>query len=226
MTRAVALAFALALCACAGEIAQDEVHDVDPKTLARIAIVPFLPAPEFRGSGDPGVANGGEAAAAGDVAGTHDAAEAAEAAARVTRIASDAFSAAGFEVIPASDVERVFEAAGQPVPHGDPVAFTLAVAREFGATAALFGTVHRYQARRGGDLGATRPASAGIELVLRVAPGARQFWSARFDHTQRALSENALVASRYPGGGTRWLTTEELARWGLDAAAKELAEQR
>ena len=209
MTRALALG--LALFGCAGEVAPDEVHDVDPKALARIAVVPFLPAPDFRSGGDSGGASGGEAA---------------EAAARATRIASDAFTAAGFEVIPASDVEQVFEAAGKPVPHGDPLAFAQAVAREFGATAALSGTVYRYQARRGGDLGATRPASVGLELVLRAAPGGRQLWSARFDHTQHALSENALVASRYPGGGSRWLTAEELARWGIDAAAAKLAEQR
>jgi hypothetical protein len=211
MTRALALALGLALLACANEIAPDEVHDVDPKTLTRIAVLPFLPSPDFRGGADSGTATGGEAA---------------EAAARVTRIVSESFAAIGFDVIPASDVVQLFEAAGRPVPHGDPAAFAQTVAREFGATSALSGTVYRYHQRHGGDLGATRPASVGIELVLRVAPGARQLWSARFDHTQQALSENALVASRYPGGGTRWLTAEELTRWGLEAAARKLADQR
>jgi hypothetical protein len=211
MTRALAFALVVVPLACAGPIVEDEVHEVDPKTLARIAVVPFLPAPDFRGGGDPGVSSGGEGA---------------EAAALVTRIATDAFAAAGFEVIPASDVEQLFAAAGKPVPHGDKAAFTDAVAREFGATSALFGTVYRYRERRGGDLGATRPASVGIELALHGAPGARVLWTARFDHTQAALSENALVAPRYPGAGSRWLTAEELVRWGLDAAAKRLAELR
>jgi hypothetical protein len=141
-------------------------------------------------------------------------------------MASDAFAAAGFEVIPASDVVQLFAAAGKPVPHGDDAAFAQALAREFGATSALFGSVHRYRERRGGDLGATRPASVGIELALHRAPSARALWTARFDHTQAALSENALVAPRYHGAGSRWLTAEELARWGLDAAAKRLAELR
>jgi hypothetical protein len=211
VTRGCAVALVIGVVACAGPIVEDEVHDVDPKTLERIAVVPFLPASHFVGSGNPGASSG---------------AEGAEAAALVTRVASDAFAAAGFEVIPASDVVQVFEAAGKSVPHGDNAAFAQAVAREFGATSALFGTIYRYQERRGGDLGATRPASVGIELVLRVAPGARQLWTARFDHTQAALSENALVAPRYPGGGSRWLTAEELARWGLDTAAKRLAELR
>jgi len=211
MTRGLALALGLGALACTSPIVEDEVHEVDPKTLARIAVVPFLPAPDFRGGGDPGVSSGGEGA---------------EAAALATRIASDAFASAGFEVIPASDVAQVFAAAGKPVPYGDDAAFTDAVAREFGASAALFGTVYRYRERRGGDLGAMRPASVGLELTLRGAPGARVLWTARFDHTQAALSENALVAPRYPGAGSRWLTAEELARWGLDAAAKRLAELR
>jgi hypothetical protein len=209
--RALAAALGLGVLACAGSIVEDEVHEVDPKALARIAVVPFLPAPEFRGGGDPGVSSGGEGA---------------EAAALATRIATEAFAAAGFEVIPASDVVQVFESAGRPVPHGDQAAFTNAVAREFRATAALFGTVYRYRERRGGDLGSTRPASVRIELALHDAPGGGLLWTSRFDHTQQALSQNALVAPRYPGAGSRWLTAEELSRWGLDMAAARLAELR
>ncbi len=210
MRRVLACAIALGGLACAGPIVEDEVHDVDPKTLARIAVVPFLPAPDFRGSGDPGVSGG----------------EAADAAAVVSRIASEALASAGFEVISASDVVRVFEAAGKSVPHGDDAAFTDGVAREFGATSALFGKVYRYRERRGGELGATRPASVGIELTLRTAPGTRVLWTARFDHTQVAVSENALEARRYPAAGSRWMSAAELTRWGLDAAAGQLKKLR
>jgi len=212
IARAAALALALlGGLACAQPIVEDEVHEIDSRLLTQIAVIPFLPAPNFSGSGDPGTATGGEGA---------------DAAAIASRIASDAFGAAGFAMIPASDVAQVFEAAGKGVPHGDKAAFAAAVAREFGATAALFGTVYRYHERRGGELGATRPASVGIELELHGAPGARLLWTARFDHTQQALSENALEAPRYPGAGSRWLSAAELTRWGLDAAAKRLTELR
>jgi hypothetical protein len=43
-----------------------------------------------------------------------------------------------------------------------------------------------------------------------------------FDHTQVALSENALTAAQYPGGGTRWMTAEELAHWGVNQVVKSL----
>jgi hypothetical protein len=211
MTRALALVLALAGVACAGPIVEGKVQDVDPKMLAKIAVAPFTTSPEFTGGNQPDVASANQGP---------------EAAAVVTRIASEAFAAAGLEVIPASDVVQVFEAAGQPVPRDNRAAFAVAAAREFGATALLSGTVYRYRERSGGELGTTQPASVGVELVLQTAPGGRRLWTARFDHTQQPLSQNALVAPRYPGAGTRWLTAAELTRWGLDSAAKEVASQR
>jgi len=191
------------------------------------------PAPEFTGSAEPGAATGGNQRPAASTEpkrsgepGAASGKQGPEAAALVTRIASEAFAAAGFEVIPPSDVAQIFEAAGQPFPSEDRAALAAAVAREFGATAVLTGTVHRYRERSGGDLGSTQPASVGLDLALYTAPGVRTLWTARFDHTQQALSENALVAPRYPGAGSRWLTAAELARWGLDIASEELAKQR
>jgi hypothetical protein len=43
-----------------------------------------------------------------------------------------------------------------------------------------------------------------------------------FNETQRPLSSNVLVASRYPGGGSRWLSAEELARWGAEETARSM----
>jgi hypothetical protein len=65
-----------------------------------------------------------------------------------------------------------------------------------------------------------------FEVTLFAAPSGQKLWSARFDETQRALSENVLNARRYPGGGTRWLTAAELARWGAQAAAGAMPADR
>jgi hypothetical protein len=252
MTRALALLFALlAGSACAGPIIEDEVRDVDPKMLAKIAVTPFAVSPEFKGGSGPGpgpvtgprpvTGSGPESGPASDKASSSDRASSSDessagdkpsgnqgpdAAAVVTRIASEAFAAAGFEVIPASDVMHVFEAAGQPVPRDDRIALAAAAAREFGATAVLSGTVYRYRERSGGEFGSTQPASVGVELALHTSPGSRSLWTGRFDHTQHALSENALVAARYPGAGSRWLTAAELARWGIESAARKLAKEQ
>ena len=189
--RRFARALALGGLACTGPIVRDEVHDVDPKMLAKIAVGPFEVSPEFRGSSGPGAvrdittpgdkaAASDEAAKASDRVTPSDKAKSAtekasgtqgpEAAKLVTRIASEAFAAAGFDVIPASDVANVFEARGQPVPREDRAALAAAAAREFGATAVLSGSVYRYRERSGGELGTTQPASVGIELTLNTAP--------------------------------------------------------
>jgi hypothetical protein len=37
--------------------------------------------------------------------------------------------------------------------------------------------------------------------------------------TQAPISANLFNMGRYPGGGTRWLTAEELSKWGADGVA-------
>jgi hypothetical protein len=83
----------------------------------------------------------------------------------------------------------------------------------------LLGDAWRYVERSGEAAGTLRPASIGFEVTLYSAPGGQKLWSGVFDETQRALGENVLNAGRYPGGGTRWLTAEELLRWGATETA-------
>ena len=107
------------------------------------------------------------------------------------------------------------------MPHGDKAASAAAVAREFGATAALFGTVYRYRERRGGELGATRPASVGIELdAARCAGRAARSDRALRPHPVALSGERARGASRYPGAGSRWLTAAELRALGARRARR------
>ena len=58
-------------------------------------------------------------------------------------------------------------------------------------------------------------------MTLYTAPGAQKLWKAVFAETQQALSENILSTYRYPGGGMRWLTAEELAKWGAEETVLE-----
>jgi hypothetical protein len=59
----------------------------------------------------------------------------------------------------------------------------------------------------------------GLRVELYGTPQGDRLWEGEFDHTQQAMTENVLLTPRYPGGGTRWLTAEELAQF----AASELA---
>ena len=138
-----------------------------------------------------------------------------DAGALVAGYAADAFSARGIDTVPPSDVEQALgEAAGS-------TAAVREAAQHFGAAAVVVGSVYKFRERSGEALGSVHPASVGFELKVYTADG-RLFDSKVFDHTQVALTENALTATQYPGGGTRWLTAEELARWAADQTVKSL----
>jgi hypothetical protein len=140
----------------------------------------------------------------------------------VARYVSEALAARGIDVVPADDVARALAVESAAHQRLVPRAVAQVVAREFGADAVLLGGVSRFVERSGHATGTLHPAGVGFEVTLYAAPGAQKLWSAVFDETQKALSENVLSTYRYPGGGMRWLTAEELARWGAKETAEEL----
>lgn len=207
------LLVALLGCAQAGigprPVVAETPYHVPTGSLGRIAVVPFYPTPEL-GHGLP----------SGSPIGAADAAD------LVATFVTDALRAQGFSVVPPSDLLAAFVAQGRPIPRLDPREAGALASREFGASAVMLGKVYRYREREGQALGATRAASVGYELTLFDARAGRRLWTSRFDETQRPLTDDIFNAQRYPGGGRRWLTAAELARWGADGAAKALAAYR
>jgi len=167
-----------------------------------VAVMPFYPRPELR-QRDPDL----------DV----DAL-----AKNVSIFVADALAAQGIRVVPPTDLQISFMNEGRPVPRRDPRAAAEVAARDFGATSVVMGEVARWRDREGKNLGSGSPASVSYTMRLFEAPGGRRLWTSRFDHTQRTLTGDPLTARKYPGGGTRWLTAAELARWGAGAAAEDL----
>jgi hypothetical protein len=142
----------------------------------------------------------------------------AEGAPVVARQVAEAIAARGVKVIPPEDMARALQSAGVPADaKTDQIA---AIAQEkFGANLLLMGQVSRYRERRGENLGAASPASVGFSVTLYQAPAATRLWSASFDETQAPIASNLFNLGRYPGGGTRWLTADELSKWGADGVA-------
>ncbi len=127
----------------------------------------------------------------------------------------------GPDVISPSDVERALDAAGiqgRLIPRQ----VAMLVAEEFGADALLMGRITRLRERQGTGAGATRGATISFQADLFGAPGGARLWTGNVDETQRPLSENVLDASRYPGGGSRWLSAEEMLRWGAEQVVIEI----
>jgi len=185
-------------------VVRQQTFSASPGSLDVVALVPFYPRPELLQS------LRGEALDAEAVA------------ALVTGFVGDALAARGVRVVPASDLDLAFRNRGEATPRRDARASAVRAAHDFGATSVVLGEVYRWRERSGEALASDRPASVGYELSLHQAPGGRRLWTSRFDETQRPLSADVRNLSRYPGGGSRWLTAAELARWGAGAAAESL----
>lgn len=145
-----------------------------------------------------------------------------ESAALVAGYFYEALVAQGVTAIAPSDLEVAFAGLGLPVPRLDAKTAAERAAKDFGATAVVLGRVTRWREREGSAAGATRPASVAFEVSLHQAPTGRRLWTGRFDETQKSMTEAILRARQYPGGGTRWLSTEEFARWGAQEVAKSM----
>jgi hypothetical protein len=148
-----------------------------------------------------------------------------EATIAVARHLADALAARGLDVIAPSELAGALDMPEYAVGALDPSAVAWVAQREFDAGEVVLGEVLRYRERQGGAAGATVPAAVTFDVVLVAAPGGATLWKARFDEVQTALLQNVFHASRYPGGGTRWLTADEIARWGAEAVAAAMPER-
>ena len=142
----------------------------------------------------------------------------------IARFAADALHAEGLSVVPASDMAAIFLNQGRAVPRRDPRRAAEVAEAKFGATSVLMGQLIRWRERRGEAMGAEFPASVAFQMTLHEVPTGRRLWTSRFDHTQRTLTADPLIARKYPGGGTRFLTAAELTRWGMRDAVASLVQ--
>ncbi len=90
------------------------------------------------------------------------------------------------------------------------------------ADAVMFPKLLRYRQRVGEALGVQSPASVAFVLDLWDVKRGDLIWSARFDETQRSLSENLLAVGEYFHRGVKWLTAEELLQDGINKAVQNL----
>jgi hypothetical protein len=118
----------------------------------------------------------------------------------------------------------VFLNQGRAVPRRDARRAAETAGLKFGATSVLMGQLIRWRERKGEKLGAESPASVAFQMTLHEVPTGRRLWTSRFDHTQRTLTADPLIARKYPGGGTRFLTAGELTRWGMGDAVAALVQ--
>ena len=90
------------------------------------------------------------------------------------------------------------------------------------ADGVLVGRMQRYRERVGDQWGAKSPASVAFVLDLIDVRRGDVIWTARFDETQKPLSENIFALGDIGQRGIRWLTAEQLTQEGVKKAVGEL----
>lgn len=214
--RAAALALVVALAGCTVRTVQQRVYPrlqegIEP--IHRVALAPFSAAgdvadAERRAELDASVGSAPRTAGPG----------AGEGQALVARYLAEALANQGLDVTTHEDLGRALGEAGSSL---EPREVARLAAERFGAQGVLIGNVARFRERRAG-VGEDRAASVWFEVSLYKAPEGDRLWTGVFNETQRDLSSNVLVAARYPGGGMRWLSVDELARWGAGETARSM----
>ncbi len=78
------------------------------------------------------------------------------------------------------------------------------------------GNVWRFRERVGTAFSVERPASVAFAVYLVDMKARRLIWQASYDETQQALMENLFNVKDFFKQGAKWLTAEELARYGMN----------
>jgi len=124
----------------------------------------------------------------------------------------------GIELVPEERVQKGLELNPMDPLIDTPYSRSLRVGREIGAESFIVGTISRYRDRKG----STSPASVVFSLFLIRTRDGKVLWKANFGETQRSLLENLLDISTFFERGGKWLTADELARYGLKDVLKTL----
>lgn len=118
--------------------------------------------------------------------------------------------------------EKEVREVAQSVAPGADIARLRKIGEMVYADAVMVGRMLRYRERVGDRWGAQSPASVAFALDLIDVRRGDVIWSARFDETQKPLSENIFALGDIKQRGIRWLTAEQLAQEGVRKAIGEL----
>jgi hypothetical protein len=85
----------------------------------------------------------------------------------------------------------------------------------------LVGAVWRYTDRIAENGSTKIPASVAFVMYLVHVETGERLWKKAFEKTQKTLTENVLEAKDFFQQGARWLTADELARFGAKKILKD-----
>jgi hypothetical protein len=90
------------------------------------------------------------------------------------------------------------------------------------ADAVVTARLLRFRERIGNEAGVKSPASVAFAVDLIDLRRGDVIWSARFDETQKALTDNIFAIGDVRERGIRWLKAEQLMFEGVKKAVNEM----
>ena len=127
----------------------------------------------------------------------------------------------GERMIPLRTAQETWEGLKNKNPAEPPSVIAQKTGAALQAQYVVLGNVWRFKERRGTALSAESPASVAFTIYLLNVESGKIVWRATFEKTQQALSDNLLSASDFFKQGAKWLTEDELARFGIKHILKK-----
>ena len=128
----------------------------------------------------------------------------------------------GERIIPLEKTLKVYEALVKDQATDSPRSLAVMLGRGLEADHMIVGTVWRYRERIGTPRASASPASvAFVVYIINVADG-RRLWKRAHFETQKPLSESILEVRTFFKRGVRWLSVNELARYGVQEIVDQL----
>jgi curli biogenesis system outer membrane secretion channel CsgG len=117
-----------------------------------------------------------------------------------------------FQTVPSSEAPAVLDALqSSPEAQRSPLKTLAQTGRMLDADLVFQGYVYRFKNRVGKDYAAESAASVAFDLYLVDSRAQKVVWSAYFDETQQALTDDLLFMGTFFRRGARWITAEEMA---------------
>lgn len=131
-----------------------------------------------------------------------------------------------FQIVPRGEINELMSSHNVDSFNRETFPNGISLLRNRGIDGAVMGQISRYTERAGNALSVREPASVAFEIYLLNVQNGAVLWSAAFDRTQKALSENVLEVGSFLKGGGTWQTGETLARLGIEEVIKRFPKSK
>jgi hypothetical protein len=117
--------------------------------------------------------------------------------------------------IPSEQTRTLFDRISKEHDYETPRDLAKALGEELNAELVVIGSVWRYRERGAIEDMPDAAPSVAFEVYLMEVSTARRLWRSKFEETQKTLSEDVIRGLKQWKMGARWLSADELARYGV-----------